>query len=458
MKNEKKVKKTKSEEKNKNKSSAKVKILSILSIIFAVVLVVGLCIAGYCIAQTIKYKEYTDQMYLYKYNELYSNQKATAYQRVTNLDMFKVIFGSINNSTKASNLLLATKTNEMTDEDVWYETAKRVAITSRIEREDFLDNATKLDAVITAMRIVELCVDEEVSPATLNIDEKKLEKYSTSDSRYIAIAVALGFLENDDSALNNKKLNKGELNKLVIEICNKYATVYYKDKYVNEEGKLVSSGVKIVTDKEKLPANNKEYPYIVDAVEKNEYEMPLLVENEKDFKNPKEVFEDMGELYSQIDETVSRYLNLILNVNYEEIDYINFKNALNRYSIYKLNDDDVEMYVEHVLDNKISLKGEAEILLPVMYYSGERYFVRTKITLEVLNGTTNKELLFGDLAYSVEYNGNKITMYVDIPLAMTLNSKSLYIEPSCLALRIVEKTDDVKVDTALGGLIYEKNK
>ena len=458
MKNEKKVKKTKSEEKNKKNSSAKVKILSVLSIIFTVVLVVGLCIAGYCIVQTIKYKEYTDQMYLYKYNELYSNQKATAYQGVTNLDMFKVIFGSINNSTKASNLLLATKTNEMTDEDVWYETAKRVGLTSRIEREDFLDRATKIDAVITAMRIVELCVDEQVSPAELKIDEKKLEKYSVSDSRYIAIAVSLGILENDNSALNNKKLNKGELNKLVIEICNKYATVYYKDKYINEEGKLVSSGVKIVTDKEKLPSNSKEYPYIVDAVEKNEYEMPLLVENEKDFVNPKEVFETMGELYGQIDETITRYLDLILNVNYSEIDYINFRNAINRYSVYKLNNDDVEMYVEYVIDNKITLKGDAEILLPVMYYSGERYFVRTKITLEVVSGDTNKNLLFGDSQYNVEYNNKQIIMYVDVPLSMSLNSKSLYIEPTSLATRIVNKTEDVKVPTTLGGLIYEKNK
>ena len=92
--------------------------------------------------------------------------------------------------------------------------------------------------------------------------------------------------------------------------------------------------------------------------------MPLMVENEKDFISPKELFKDFGKLYGQIDETVANYLEKIVNVNYETITETKFYNDVNRYSIYDYNRDTVDMYVDYVLENKIALKGKVEMLLP----------------------------------------------------------------------------------------------
>ena len=458
MKNEEKVKKAKSNEKAKAAETKKNSKFSGFSGILLVVVLVALCIVSYCVIQTIRYKEYTDKMYYYGYNEFYSNGKATAYKKLSNVDMFRVLIGSLNNTTKLDRLALVNKTEEMTEDDVWYQTASKMNLALRVLDEDKNKSATKINAVITAMRILDNSVGVDVEKATLNMSEKKLAKFAATDADYIAMAVTLGLIENNDSALSNKKIIKGELNKLVIELANKYATVYYKDKYLDENANIVKNDVHIVTDKAILPSNDKEFPYIVSNVAKNEYEMPLMVENEKDFISPKELFKDFGKLYGQIDETVANYLEKIVNVNYETITETKFYNDVNRYSIYDYNRDTVDMYVDYVLENKIALKGKVEMLLPVLYYSGERYNVRAKLTIEVLNATTNKDLLFGDYGNNVEYNGKEITMYVDIPLSMSLNSKTLYVEPHCVARRLVAKTDSVKVEKVQGGVIYEENK
>ena len=456
MKNEKKVSKSK-----KTKTDGKSQKLSKFSVFFAIlilVVVVCLAIGTTWIMQTIKYKEYTDQMYLYKYNELYSNKKATAFTKVTNLDMYKVLLGSLNDTLTVDKIALVDKTENMTDDDVWFETAKVMNLRLRVEESDRMKRATTLDAVITAMRIVEGCLNVNVEEAKLNMSKEKLAKLSDTDSKYIAKAVTLGILDNDDSSLKKDKMIKGELNKLVIEVANRFATVYYKDKVLTEDGKLVNNEVSIVMDKEKLPTNAQEFPYVVDNITKSEYEIPVKVENKKDFKNAKEVFRTMGDLYGQIDNTISNYFDQILNVDYSTIQMMRFLTYVNTSSIYKLDLDDVEPYVDYIKEHKIKLKGEAKVMLPIMYYSGEDYYVRTKLTFEVLSSDTNKDLLYRDLGNNVEYNGKEFTMYVDVPMSMTLNSRTLLVNMRCLAKDMVKDNANIKVPKVEGGLIYEKTK
>lgn len=456
MKNEKKTQKQKvkaPEDKTKHLSG-----FSVFSKVLIIALIVVLCIVTNNIMQVAKYKEYTDQMYLYKYNELYSNKKATAYQKVSYLDMYKVLLGSLNDTLTVDKIALVDKTEDMTDDDIWFETARLMNLTLRIEEADKSKKSTKIDAVITAMRIVEGCLNIDVEEAKLNMSDKKLAKFSNTDSKYIAKAVTLGIIENSDDSLKANKINKGELNKLVIEICNKFATIYYKDKTLNENGELVQNDVQIVVDKAKLPENSKEYPYVVNNIDKEAYEMKLKVENEKDFENPKQVFKEMGDLYGQIDNTISSYFKQILNVNYSTTNMYDFLTYVNANSIYNLTADDVEPYFEYIKENKISLKGDAQVLLPIMYYSGERYFVRTKITFEVLSSNTTKDLLYKDLGNSIEYNGKEFVMYVDVPMSMTLNSRSLLIDMRCLAYDMARTNANIKVPVIEGGLIYEKIK
>jgi hypothetical protein len=47
-------------------------------------------------------------------------------------------------------------------------------------------------------------------------------------------------------------------------------------------------------------------------------------------------------------------------------------------------------------------------------------------------------------------------MYVDVPMSMTLNSRSLLIDMRCLARDMVKPNANITVPVIEGGLIYEK--
>jgi len=182
-----------------------------------------------------------------------------------------------------------------------------------------------------------------------------------------------------------------------------------------------------------LPTNVKEYPYVINTIEKEVYEYDYQILTERTFKNPKETYKIMGYLYGQIDDLIVRYFNKILNVDYTTISTSKFLSSIKNDVTYLLDEQDVKAYVHHVKENKIKLQGTATPLLPIIYNNGEQYVVRTKITFKVLNSDTQYNLLFGDEENTVKYNSKDITMYVDVPMGMTLNSKSLLIYVACLA-------------------------
>ncbi len=387
---------------------------------------------------TVKYWEYTDKMETYGFAKLYNNEKATSIQKVSNAELIKVTVGTINNIKDISNIYYLTDKSKP-DSQNWYNYSLYAGINDSITEKELDVRATYIDAVVITTNVLEGVLGE-VKPSELKMSEKRLKQYTEAEQIAIAKAVTLGIIQNKNSALSNSKIVKGELNKLLIEIIEENALMYYKNKGNSDEK------VEIVTDKKQMPENYKEYPYIISSIPKEIYELDYEVKWEPSFKTPKHTYKLMGYLYGQIDDMVVNYFRSILNVDYKTITNEKFLYSIGSLMTYKMNTNDVKKYVQYVKDNKITLQGEATPLLPIMYSNGEQYIIRTKITFKVINSDTEYNLLFGDESRKVKYNGNEITMYVDLPTGMTFNSNSLLISKACLARHIVKPTEQVVIE------------
>ena len=416
------------------KSSPQISIFTVLLIIMLIAACVGVYFGARYLVITLMYKEYTDKMYEYGYNELYINKKATATEKVTNAEMIRVVLGTLKNTKNIENIYhLASVDNS--DLHNWYNYSKDIGIGPDDLELD--KQATVIDAVMLATKIIDGIKEDEIKSTTLKMSVSKLKEYSKEEQKIIAKAVTLGVIKNKDSVLSGKEILKGELNKLLISLAETYATMHYNK---------ADEDIDIVTKKEDMPTNYKEYPYIVNNISKDTYEQELKVQYTPNFKTPKEVYKTMGYLYSQTDYMLTSYFNTILNIDYETITTKIFLDKIAKEVVYEIDESDVEEYVQYVKDNKIKIKGEATPLLPIMYNTGETLVVRTKITFKVLNSDTEYNLLFGDEEQKIKYVGNEITMYVDVPVGGTFNSKSLLVYINCMAMNLSKPTTAVVIE------------
>lgn len=443
VKQTKKKKQTKKSKQTKQKYSFKlnrVSIFTVLLLLAIIAVVVGIYFGIRWATITVKYKKYTDKMNEYGYSTLYNNDKASAVQSVTNEELLKVAIGAIKNKTDISKLYY-TSTSDMSENNKWLKYAESIGVAQNINSSNLNNKATKIDSIIYVVNLVERLLRVEIEQANLKMKESKLSEFTEDEQRIIAKAVTLGLIKNSNSGLSNNPIIKGELNKLVITIVEKYATVYYKTIGPDNNGNIVKQDVNLVTTNKDKPKNYKEYPYIVDNIEKEIYELDYNILTKAKFKTPKEVYKTMGYLYSQTDEMLTKYFNAILNVDYNTITNESFLNSIKNQVVYALDKQDVEEYVNYVKENKIKLEGSATPLLPIMYNNGEQYVIRTKVEFKVISSNTTKNLLYGD--NSVEYNSKEIVMYVDVPTGMTLNSKSLRVYISCLADNLSTQNADI---------------
>lgn len=420
----KKVAKSKINKQKKNETQ--ISIFTIAFILIVLLVFVGIYFGARYLVITLKYKQYTDKMNWYGYNELYNNKKATAVQKVTNDELLKVILGGINNNKDIDSLYYLSDANN-SEAINWYNYSKYIGVNDVVGKSELDKDATQIDAVMLAVKSLENLVGVELAQTKLNMDLNRLNEFTAQQQTLIAKAVTLGIIENKTSSLSTSDILKGELNKLLINIVEQYGILHHNTVVIDANGNITRQGINIVTDKKQMPENYKQYPYIIDSIDKEIYELDYNILTERTFKNPKETYKVMGYLYGQINDTIQRYFNKILNVNYETITEKDFLQSIKNDITYLLDEQDVKQYVNYVKEHKIKLQGEATPLLPIMYNNGEQYVVRTKVVLNVLSSNTDENLLFGDENNVVKYNSNSITMYVDVPMGMTLNSKSLLI-------------------------------
>lgn len=389
------------------KKDKKKRKISIYSIILLLIVVIGIIYGIYVLSKHLyyytKYSEYEEKMIQYGLDDLYNNGSAKSSEKVTNSEMIKVIIGSISGVKDASGLVHIEGNKTYNNEDfVKYAELLKIINENSIYKQNENEVSNYVQAVEVSKKSVKTLLKEEYN-----------EEIDSSDS----------------------DLNKGMLNKLVIQIVEKYSTLY--------RGNMLNA--KIVTDKDKLPENYKEYPYIIDTIPNNVYEMDFEVLDKDRFMNPVKEYEKRGEVYYQIDTYLTQYFNTILNVNYETINEKEFFNSIKDILIYDYSQELVKDYVEYVKENKIKLEGSVQPLLPIIYNNGEENIIRAKIKFKVLNSNTDKNLLLPDIVNeeNIKYEGKTFEFYADIPMGAMLNATSLRVKVQSLPNMIL--TEGIKI-------------
>lgn len=410
----------------------------------AIIILIVACIFGIrYINITLKYKEYTDKMYTYGLAQLYNNQKANATQKVTNEEMLRVVLAAINGNKDIDSINYYFNVEEQYK---WLKYAKDFGFTDKITKTNLTDRASKKELTLVATRALEAIKGVTANNIELKMSKSKLNRLTEEEKNTISKAVALDIVENKNETISEDYIIKGELNKLVVTIVEKYATIYYKSAVNVEDETVENSKVNLVTDVTKMPTNYKEYPYIVDNISNDIYEADFKIITKRNSQTPKKAYEYLGDLYGQIDELLVKHFNTILNVDYTTITTENFLDNLQGTVVYKLTEDDVKDYVNYVKKNKIKLSGEAEPLLPIIYNNGEQYVVRTKVTFKVLSSNTDYNLLFGDETEKIKYTADEITMYVDVPMGMTLNSWSQRVHVTTFAKHLTTNNENITIE------------
>lgn len=394
-------------------------IYTFLVLVFVVVLLImGLFIGMKSLYFFIKYGKYTAKMNEYGFNLLYDNGKSTSGQSVTKSELVKVIIGSILNKQDISDSIVIN--NELAyDNEAWvkYAVMMNIIEDGKITKDNENMGITYKEAEVMIIKAVKNILNKDIESDDIY---NTILKYKLNNHKY-------------------NKIKKGELNKLVITIVDYYSTLYY-----NAD---TSDNVNIVTDKDLLSSNYKEYPYILDNADKKIYEIPFTVENESKFESPNAEYAKRKDVYKQIDDVITNYFDAILNVSYQTITNKSLFNSIKPSLYYDYDESLVDTYVKYVKKHKIKLEGKCTVLLPIIYNTGEGIRIRVKIEFKMLNSDTDRNLLLPDILNNenIKYTDFEHEFYCDIPMGIILNALSLRVNTESLIHSVVSDNPTMKV-------------
>lgn len=417
------------DKKAKKKSDKKlVKSRITIAIIVVAVLLVGLAVYG--IISLINYNKYKpykgfeETMKTYGFDKVYNNESAKTGESVTKSEAIKMVLSCVFNTSDISGFAKEPEGDDNYENAIWVEYAKfRGIITdSDINKDNAKDKATYIEVIRYLANAKTKILEKELDSA-IDMKVKDLDSYKSDEQVAIEDMIA-----NEIITINTKKINgqkhifKGQMNELIVNFVQKYNTI-------------TVNGEKLNINEDKMPSNKDQYPYTLASVDKSVYEIENYTSDTPigDIQNAKEVFSDRKEYYSQIDEKITSYLNTILNIDYNTIDYDTFKEAIDRVTAYSIDENDINEYINYVKNNKIQIVGNGKVQFPAIYYDGMRYRVRTKIEYTIQSSNTNINLLFGDLMkyYDEEdivYQLGNSVIITDIPLVRAVTNNLLYIK------------------------------
>lgn len=411
-------------------------ILIVLSAIIAIALIIGIIF----LAKVIKYSKYNDyakQMDKYGLSQMYNNSKSTSFESVTKSEAIKIIVSSITNLVDLDNFISIEKEY---DNQLWVEYAVENGIISE-EQINKKNEGNK----ITFIEFIEYFSKARVKLVGANLDTSVYPNYSdisqiTPEQLYaLSDLVATKVLENSNGKINpNKKMHKGEINKLTCDIIKQYNL-------------LIPKGKKFNISEDKIPSNSDKYSYILFDVAKEAYEKDLIVKDEKEFISPIDLFVKERSVYSTISNIVDRYYSIILNIDYETIDKAKMQKELEEYGLFSTQSTILDKYVKYVKDNKIKIKGSGVSQLPIMYYDGENYRIRTKLSFEIISSDTKENILYLDSENNenvIVYDKNKYEFYIDTVIDKTnVSSVIMYVwEGNIYLQKIDEKIDGITLN------------
>lgn len=401
----------------------------IITLVITVVLLVALSIFIYVIAQNKKYAKYLpyeETMHTYAFDIMYDNQTAATREKVTKSEAIKMAIAATLNIEKIPGM----KDNGTFNNNIWV----RYAVTKGIIGGDEVNESNADDLVtytefITYLEKAKVKLLKQDLKTSVELQYKDKDKYTTEEQTYLQDLIESGVIENSKSKLKgNRKVFKGEVNELVT-------------KYAEKNNTITLEGDKININPDKVPSNADMYTYILSNVDKSVYEIDLQKGEYVDYVlSPKESYIKNKQDYKDIKEMVEEYYNTILNVNYSDITVEKFMQDINLYMISDYDEEEVTDYVNYVKDNRIKISGTAKVQMPIIYYDGVDYRVRTKLEFNLEESYVQNNILFNDFdsESDVEYKTGKNQFVIDAKLGIFVESNGVKIEPSVINDLIVK--------------------
>ncbi|WP_339255067.1 copper amine oxidase N-terminal domain-containing protein [Paenibacillus sp. FSL P2-0136] len=179
-----------------------------------------------------------------------------------------------------------------------------------------------------------------------------------------------------------------------------------------ELGKLDDFGRKIRTTN--LPKNYKDYPYILEDIPNEMYEMKntinYIVKRADTGANLYAIKEVTSEGISKIIKRMNIGYDLRLNVDYKTINPASFAQEVFKYEnqSVSIRENYIREYAEWVKKNRIQIEGSIDPEPSVMYYPGTGdYRIRSKFRFRINSFTEYKELMLDAYFSTTHYMNNE---------------------------------------------------
>ena len=412
-----------------------------IAIIIVSILLVGLAVYG--IISLINYNKYKpyigfeETMKTYGFDKVYNNESSKTGESITKSEAIKMILACMFNTSDISGFAKEPEGDDNYENAIWVEYAKFRGIISDsdINKDNAKDKATYIEVIRYLANAKTKILEKELDSAP-SMKVKDLDNYKSDEQVAIEDMIANEIITINTKKINgNKHIFKGQMNELISNFAIKYNTI-------------TVNGEKVNINEDKMPSNKDQYPYTLASVDKSVYEKEFYIDDENNFKSPKELYTVKKEYYTQIQEIAEGYYDTILNVDYNTINYEDMKDNILQYVLYGT--EGLEEYVNYVKSNKIIIQGKSTVMFPIIYFDGLEYNVRMKLEFEIKNSNTRDNLLYMDPINSdstkVKYDNDKYTVYIDAKMGNAIGgSNALYNDNITIVNLLLNGQKDVMV-------------
>lgn len=412
-----------------------------IAIIIVSILLVGLAVYG--IISLINYNKYKpyigfeETMKTYGFDRVYNNESAKTGESITKSEAIKMILACMFNTSDISGFAKEPEGDDNYENAIWVEYAKfRGIITdSDINKDNAKDKATYIEVIRYLANAKTKILEKELDSAPY-MKVKDLDNYKSDEQVAIEDMIANEIITINTKKINgNKHIFKGQMNELISNFAIKYNTI-------------TVNGEKVNINEDKMPSNKDQYPYTLASVDKSVYEKEFYIDDENNFKSPKELYTVKKEYYNQIQEIAEGYYDTILNVDYNTINYEDMKDNILQYVLYGT--EGLEEYVNYVKSNKIIIQGKSTVMFPIIYFDGLEYNVRMKLEFEIKNSNTRNNLFYMDPINNnenpVKYINNSYAIYIDAKMGNAFGgSTALYNDNGAIFDLLLDGQNDVMV-------------
>ncbi|MDR0268483.1 stalk domain-containing protein [Paenibacillus sp.] len=175
-----------------------------------------------------------------------------------------------------------------------------------------------------------------------------------------------------------------------------------------------------------LPKNASDYPYIIEGLPNEMYEMPhrnITGSAESAATFSSELNKPLLERYISM---VEQYGNLLLNVDYKVIDQSWVENYMKLFNQYTNNATYAKKYVKSVKENHIQVEGTLIPEPSMVFYSDAEVIVRCQFAFRIKGSDTDKEIIYDPYFRQTKFQKNIWYVgYTDIGLSSNVFNGTL---------------------------------